>query len=57
MLFPDNQAWTEAYDTISSYFKYSGSVSTDSLIKAAADEMQSSVSKLAIVKDLIFRAT
>ncbi|MDD4361349.1 MAG: fasciclin domain-containing protein [Bacteroidales bacterium] len=55
MLFPDNQAWTEAYDTISSYFKYSGSVSTDSLIKAAADEMQSSVSKLAIVKDLIFR--
>lgn len=55
VIFPDNQAWTEVYDTISSYFKYSGSVSTDSLIKAAADEKQSSVSKLSIVKDLIFR--
>ncbi len=55
VLFPDNQAWTEAYDTISTYFKFSGSVSTDSLLMAEAKEKQSTVSKLIIAKDLIFR--
>lgn len=55
MLIPDNQAWTEAYDTISSYYKFSGSVAGDSVEKAEADLMQSSVTKLVITKDLIFR--
>ncbi|HNZ80728.1 MAG: fasciclin domain-containing protein [Bacteroidales bacterium] len=55
MLFPDNQAWTEAYDTISTYFKYSGSVSTDTVLKAEADLNQSSITKFVIAKDLIFR--
>lgn len=55
MIFPDNEAWTAIYDTVSSYYKFAGSISTDSLLKTQADLNQRSVSKRIISKDLIFR--